>query len=127
MKKDHELAGIEILRFVCAFGVLVWHYQHFFFRGAWNAEIGAALRPKLPLYSWFSFFYNNGSLAVPFFWVISGFIFYWHYADIVSSGGVKLRDFSVRRFSRLYPLHFFTLILSALGQFAYYESHREPF
>jgi len=127
MKKNHELAGIEILRFVCAFGVLVWHYQHFFFRGAWNPDLGAALRPTLPLYSALFIFYDNGSLAVPFFWVISGFIFYWHYSASVRSGTVKFSDFLIRRFSRLYPLHFVTLIFAALGQFAYYESHRETF
>jgi len=127
VKKDHELAGIEILRFVCALGVLIWHYQHFFFRGAWNAELGAALRPTLPLYSVFFIFYENGSLAVPFFWVISGFIFYWQYSAAVRSGAVKFRDFLVRRFSRLYPLHFVTLVLVALGQYVYFESHRETF
>src|SRR6266404_2067473 len=127
MKKDHELAGIEILRFACAFGVLVWHYQHFFFYGAWDAELGVTLRPTLPLYSALSIFYDNGSLAVPFFWVISGFIFYCHYSEPVRSGAVEFSDFLVRRFSRLYPLHFVTLILAALGQFAYYKSHGETF
>ena len=127
MKKDHELAGIEILRFLCAFGVLVWHYQHFFFAGGWDPEIGAALRPTLPLYSALFIFYDNGSLAVPFFWAISGFIFYWHYSASVRSGTVRFADFSVRRFSRLYPLHFVTLILVALGQIVYYQSHRETF
>jgi peptidoglycan/LPS O-acetylase OafA/YrhL len=127
MKKDHELVGIEILRFVCAFGVLVWHYQHFFFRGAWEPDVGAALRPTLPLYSALFVFYDNGSLAVPFFWVISGFIFYWHYSVSVRSGSVPFSDFLVRRFSRLYPLHLVTLILVALGQLAYYQSHGETF
>jgi peptidoglycan/LPS O-acetylase OafA/YrhL len=127
MKKDHELAGIEVLRFFCAFGVLIWHYQHFFFHGAWDAELGAALRPTLPLYSALFIFYDNGSLAVPFFWTISGFIFYWHYSVPVRKGAVKFSDYLVRRFSRLYPLHFATLIVVAVGQYAYYKSHGETF
>jgi peptidoglycan/LPS O-acetylase OafA/YrhL len=127
MKKDHELAGIEILRFVCALGVLIWHYQHFFFQGGWDPAIGATLRPTLPLYRALFIFYDNGSLAVPFFWVISGFIFYWHYSMPVRIGSVTLFDFLVRRFSRLYPLHFVTLILVAIEQFTYYQSHGQTF
>jgi peptidoglycan/LPS O-acetylase OafA/YrhL len=32
----HELAGIELLRFLSAFAILVWHYQHFFFVGKFD-------------------------------------------------------------------------------------------
>jgi peptidoglycan/LPS O-acetylase OafA/YrhL len=127
MKQSHELAGIEILRFFCAFGVLIWHYQHFFFLGAWDSAVGQALRPSLPLYHALSVFYDNGSLAVPFFWVISGFIFYWHYSEPVRNRAVKFADFLVRRFSRLYPLHFVTLIFVAVGQYIYYRSHQTTF
>jgi peptidoglycan/LPS O-acetylase OafA/YrhL len=127
MKQDHELAGIEILRFVCAFGVLIWHYQHFFFVGAWDPASGALLRPTLPFYRLLSVFYENGWLAVPFFWVISGFIFYWHYSEPVRGRAVKFSDFLARRFSRLYPLHFVTLIIVAVGQYIYYVSHQTTF
>ena len=124
---DHELTGIEILRFLCAFGILIWHYQHFFFAGPWDPDVGLALRPTLPLYGYLSFFYNNGSQAVPVFWVISGFIFYWHYAETILSRTVIFSDFIVRRISRLYPLHFATLIFVAGAQYAYYLSHRTTF
>jgi peptidoglycan/LPS O-acetylase OafA/YrhL len=107
--------------------VLVWHYQHFFFVGEWDPDIGLALRHTLPLYRYLSYFYNNGSLAVPVFWVISGFIFYWHYSESIRSGAVNFRDYAVRRFSRLYPLHFATLIFVAAGQYAYYRSHGTAF
>ena len=127
MKQKEELAGIEILRFLCAFGILIWHYQHFFFIGEWNSSIGEALRPTLPLYQLLSFFYENGSLAVPFFWVISGFIFYWHYCESVRNGTVVFTDFLTRRFSRLYPLHFVTLVSVAVGQYVYYVSHQTTF
>jgi peptidoglycan/LPS O-acetylase OafA/YrhL len=126
-KPDHELTGIEILRFLCAFGVLIWHYQHFFFVGEWNPIVGQAIRHTLPLYRYLSFFYNNGSLAVPVFWVISGFIFYWHYAESIQSRAVIFSDFLVRRFSRLYPLHFATLIFVAAAQYVYYMAHRTTF
>jgi peptidoglycan/LPS O-acetylase OafA/YrhL len=127
MKQEHELAGIEVLRFFCAFGILIWHYQQFFFLGEWNPAVGQALRPTLPLYHVLSVFYENGSLAVPFFWVISGFIFYWHYCEPIRNGTVRFSEFLVRRFSRLYPLHFVTLILVAVGQYVYRASHETSF
>jgi peptidoglycan/LPS O-acetylase OafA/YrhL len=127
VKQDHELAGIEILRFVCAFAVLIWHYQHFFFIGGWIPAVGAALRPTLPFYRELKVFYDNGSLAVPFFWVISGFIFYWHYSGPIRSRAVTFFDFVTRRFSRLYPLHFVTLIAVAIGQYIYSRSHPTDF
>jgi peptidoglycan/LPS O-acetylase OafA/YrhL len=127
MKKDHELAGIEILRFVCAFGVLIWHYDHFFFVGAFDGDVGAALRPTMPFHSGLWLFYEYGSLAVPFFWVISGFIFYWHYSESINSGEVGFPDFLIRRFSRLYPLHFATLIFVAVGQYIYWSRHQTTF
>ena len=127
MKKDHELAGIELMRFICAFAVLIWHYQHFFFVGEWNSEAGKLLRPTLPLYKYFSVFYENGSLAVPFFWVISGFIFYWHYSESILDRSVLLNEFLLRRFSRLYPLHFVTLIFVAVGQYYYFIRHQTAF
>src|ERR1700677_2903803 len=92
VKQGHELAGIEILRFFCAFGVVVWHYQHFFFVGEWDSAVSQTLRPSEPLYSVLSFFYENGSLAVPFFWVISGFIFYWHYSDSIRDRAVNFSN-----------------------------------
>jgi len=127
MRQENELAGIEILRFICAFAVLIWHYQEFFVVGVWDPDMTAALRSAQPLYPVLFPFYDRGLLAVRFFWVISGFIFYWHYAAAIGSGTIRFSEFLVRRFSRLYPLHVATLILVAVGQIAYYQSHRETF
>ena len=127
LQRSDQLAGIEILRFLCAFGVLIWHYQHFFFLGGWDPAISQTLRQSQPLYKTLSFFYDNGSLAVPFFWVISGFIFYWHYAFAVRNRTVDFYNFVLRRFSRLYPLHFATLLIVAVGQYVYYASHKTTF
>lgn len=127
MKQAQELPGIEVLRFVCAFGVLIWHYQHFFFMGEWDPTVGQAIRPTFPFYHFLRFFYDNGSLAVPFFWVISGFIFFWHYSESIRDRSVRFREFLLRRFARLYPLHFLTLIIVALGQYVYRGSHQTAF
>jgi len=127
MKQSHELAGIEVLRFICAFSVLLWHYQHFFFTGAAVETVAASIRDTIPMYALFRPFYEYGFAAVPVFWVISGFIFYRQYAEFVNKGSVGFLDFAFRRFSRLYPLHFVTLLLVALGQYIYFMSHGETF
>jgi peptidoglycan/LPS O-acetylase OafA/YrhL len=31
-----EFAGLEIARFLCALAVILWHYQHFFVKGAFT-------------------------------------------------------------------------------------------
>jgi peptidoglycan/LPS O-acetylase OafA/YrhL len=42
-KQNHELVGIEVLRFICAFAILIWHYQHFFFTGEYDKLQAEAL------------------------------------------------------------------------------------
>jgi peptidoglycan/LPS O-acetylase OafA/YrhL len=71
--------------------------------------------------------YDHGDLAVPAFWAISGYIFYWRYAQPINSHRSGLADFSVRRFSRLYPLHFSTLLAVAALQYAYFSTHGTTF
>jgi peptidoglycan/LPS O-acetylase OafA/YrhL len=120
--------GIEIGRFLCAFAVILWHYQQFFQLGV---EGGGSDAPsevvKYPFYSVLSFFYLNGHHAVVIFWMISGFIFFWKYGESVHERKVTVYRFVVLRFSRLYPLHLATLIIVAVLQALYISSHREYF
>ena len=53
-----------------------------------------------------SIFYNSGFYAVEWFWVLSGYVFFFNYRDALASGSVTGFDFFCRRFARLYPLHF---------------------
>jgi peptidoglycan/LPS O-acetylase OafA/YrhL len=122
-KQTHEMAGIEALRFACGFAVLIWHYQDFFFFGAVEAEKIAELRNNFPLSSILHIPFYYGNWAVELFWTISGFIFYWRYADLIRGRRVGSADFAVRRFSRLYPLHIVTLFLAAIGQYLYFGTH----
>jgi peptidoglycan/LPS O-acetylase OafA/YrhL len=123
----HELAGLEILRFLCAFAVLVWHYQHFFFTGPYDDSRGQALRAAEPLHWLLRPMYEHGSRAVQIFWAISGFIFYWKYARQIFDRRIRFDDFSFRRISRLYPLHLVTLILVGWLQYLYFKSHGDYF
>ena len=50
------------------------------------------------------------------FFCLSGFIFFWLYAEKVRTGAITATRFAILRFSRLYPLHFITLIAVLLMQ-----------
>lgn len=53
---------------------------------------------------------RNADLFVDFFFVLSGFVITHAYAERLT-GRTQLLDFVIRRFGRLYPLHFFILLL----------------
>jgi len=116
----HALLGLELLRFACAISVLVWHYQHFYYVG--GAPVGFEVTAQ-PLYGLLKPFYEAGWLGVQAFWCLSGFIFFWKYAQPVARGQVGVRHFAVLRFSRLYPLHLATLLIVAVLA-AWYRSRQ---
>lgn len=116
----NKLPGLEALRFVAAFAVLIWHYQHF----SYLADIPVDLvRARLPLYGLLRPFYEAGEYGVWVFWCISGFIFFWKYRDAIFDRSVSGWTFFVFRFSRLYPLHLATLIAVAILQSLYFRMH----
>ncbi len=116
VQSTNKLLGLEIVRFVSAFAVLLWHYQHFAFIADKPATF---VKENQPLYALFKLFYNYGFYGVQVFWCISGFIFFWKYRESISSTLVSGHKFFILRFSRLYPLHFTTLLFVAALQFAY--------
>ena len=106
---------IEILRFITSFAVVVRHYHFFFLPRSTISKIEILTDPSIqPFYFFLQIFYLKGDYAVPIFWGISGFIFALVYLEQKkNTTGIQ---FFVNRFSRLYPLHFATLILVALLQ-----------
>lgn len=115
-----KLLGLEALRFVAAFAVLIWHYQHF----AYIADTPVDLvNSRLPFYAPLYPFYEAGRYGVWIFWCVSGFIFFWKYRDVISDRSMPGWTFLVFRFSRLYPLHFVTLIIVVVLQSAYFGQH----
>ena len=107
---DGRLIGIELLRFAAALAVLIWHYQNFLIGSPGHPELVRAAQPLSfllgPLYAY-------GNSGVELFWCLSGFIFTWKYIEPIHAGGVSFARFIWLRFSRLYPLHFATLLLVA--------------
>lgn len=106
--------AVDVLRGFAAIAVLVYHYKHFLYDpGLFEINV-PALADQFPFYDllWPIYLFGNGAVQV--FWVISGFVFAKVYAGQRTAG----RDFLLRRFARLYPLHFVTLLIVALLQLA---------
>jgi peptidoglycan/LPS O-acetylase OafA/YrhL len=70
----NRLLGLELLRFVAALAVMVWHYQHFAYVADRPVDL---LKSELPFYGLLQPFYLAGNYGVWIFWCISGFIFFW--------------------------------------------------
>ncbi len=112
--RPRHLHSLDIARGIAAFAVVFWHWHHFFIV---RLHLAADFRPELqPMYRLFRLFYLHGQEAVSLFFSLSGFIFFWLFAERIASGKLSLRQFFVHRLSRLYPLHLATLLIVAVMQ-----------
>ena len=118
VEETNKLLGLEVLRFLTAFAILVFHYRHFFYVA--DKPIGFVVE-RLPLNGLLRPFHDLGAFGVWVFWCISGFIFFWKYRDPVATRAVGGWQFFTLRFSRLYPLHLVTLLFVALLQSVYFN------
>jgi peptidoglycan/LPS O-acetylase OafA/YrhL len=126
MGVERRFLGIEALRFLSAVAVVFWHYQHFYL-AVDDVFVVPFTRDREPLWWLFRAFYDHGYLAVWVFWQISGFVFFWKYHEAIARGEVTSWSFFVLRFSRLYPLHFATLLIVAALQAVYAAGHAGAF
>jgi peptidoglycan/LPS O-acetylase OafA/YrhL len=114
-----RISSIDAWRGIAAICVVFWHY-------------GGLLPPNpqtvdYPLWPILWPIYARGYLGVEMFFTISGFIFTLLYANRIAAKTISAREFFVRRFSRLYPLHFATLIAVAVLQLIYFNQHSSYF
>lgn len=61
---------------------------------------------------WVNYNFVNAYLSVDGFFILSGFVLSWVYADRISSGRIGMGRFFLHRLARLYPLHLMTLLVS---------------
>ena len=87
-KPLHALTG---LRWIAAFAVFLHHLQRPF---------------GVPYLNWWL-----GSLAVSFFFVLSGFILTYVYAERMANKTVTVRKFLFTRWARIWPLHLACLVI----------------
>ena len=117
MQLPSRLYTLDIARGLAAAAVVFWHWQHFFFVGdALPEDFDHA---QQPFYSWLHRLYDYGYLAVPFFFLLSGFVFFWLYHHQINERNCSFKEFAVLRLARLYPLHFVTLIVVLCLQWIY--------
>jgi peptidoglycan/LPS O-acetylase OafA/YrhL len=121
----NRLYALDVSRGFAALGLILWHWQHF-------AYIENELPPDFdsnsqPLYAVLKIFYERGAMCIEYFFLLSGFIFYWLYASTIENKDTNFWSFWVQRFSRLYPLHLVTLLIVALLQSMYISNNGYSF
>lgn len=108
MTEKKRLHTLDALRGLAALAVVLWHWQHFFaIGGSWPAGWQQSAQP---LFWLLKPFYIQGWAAVDLFFTLSGFVFFWLYSADIRTHRVGGWRFALLRFSRLYPLHFATLM-----------------
>ena len=122
----NEFRGLDILRFVLSFAVVIWHYQHFFYPFVPFSSREIFL-DKQPYFRYLSFFYTEGLYAVHMFWFISGIIFTKIYKPKISDRKISLFTYLENRYSRLYPLHLFMLVVVLVLQHLYFNQNQVYF
>ena len=102
----------------------MYHYRHFYSPLNILSETSYDdAKVKLPFFNIFEFLYNYGFYGVHIFYCISGFVFAYVYLDLRNNTSFK--EFSINRFSRLYPLHFATLLIVALFQILFFLNYQD--
>jgi peptidoglycan/LPS O-acetylase OafA/YrhL len=110
-----RLYSLDALRGVAALSVVLWHWQHFYcLTGDWQEGWRREAQPFYPL---LKPFYLQGWAAVDLFFALSGFVFFWLYSAAIAERKAKAWPFALKRFSRLYPLQFLTVLAVAALQF----------
>jgi peptidoglycan/LPS O-acetylase OafA/YrhL len=121
-------ANLEILRFLAAVAVMVYHYPMFANPDVVGQTQALTSTEEMPFFSVAAFGYIAGYTAVPAFWLLSGFIFFSQYRQTITSRRVSGGKFFWLRFSRLYPLYFVALLLGAIAAALFAQGNPErPF
>lgn len=109
---------LDLLRVLAAYAVVLMHVRYFYLEPGGGRPEGFEVSGQAMYWLLYPI-YENGATAVQIFFCMSGFIFFWLYRDSIERGETTGRNFFVLRFSRLYPLHFVTLIFVAAAQWAF--------
>jgi peptidoglycan/LPS O-acetylase OafA/YrhL len=107
-----RIDSFDYLRTLCAVGVVIHHWKHFYFPLLYP-QIDL---PTLPLFSVLASVYQYGDMFVELFFALSGYVFYWLFADAIANRKLGAGTFVTARIARLYPLFFLTLIVVVLLQ-----------
>lgn len=104
MQKEHRFYEVDLLRFIAAFGVLLFHYT---FRGSAPDGRSIVTFPEIgPLFKY-------GYLGVELFFIVSGFVV------LLTALKRTPREFVVSRATRLYPAYWSCVTLTFLAIVAF--------
>lgn len=92
-----DIPALTALRFFAAFYISLFHVHYF---SGYNFGVLDSI-------------FASGYLAVDFFFVLSGFILAYTYADAFKSKSVSVRVFLIKRIARVYPVHLVMLLITA--------------
>ena len=115
------VGSFDRLRGLASLTVVILHYRNL--NDKWNE----ALINTNPFWDQLILVYKFGWIGVEFFFVLSGFIFFWKYGEMIGNKTITLTNFAVLRLTRLYPLHVATLILTALLQYLVFAKSNTTF
>lgn len=101
--------------------IVILHYRNL--NDKWNET----LINTNPFWDQLVLVYKFGWVGVEFFFVLSGFIFFWKYGEMISNKAITLSNFAILRLTRLYPLHVATLILTAFLQYLVFAKSNTTF
>ncbi|MCO4292920.1 acyltransferase [Solitalea sp. MAHUQ-68] len=98
MKEQHRLHGLDYLRGLAALGIMLYHVD-FWINGKSGID---GFLPKVGIY------------GVSIFYILSGLTLYYVYIDKLSLTLNQLKNFFLKRFFRIFPLLWLSIILTAL-------------
>jgi len=101
--------SLDAIRGLAALIVVLCHWQFYFYTDQ-TLQTKPLEELGLPLFPYLSIFYNHAFYAVDLFFLLSGFIFFWFYAAKIADGRTSFSHFMCYRLTRLYPVHFITLL-----------------
>ncbi|PWV48824.1 acyltransferase [Chitinophaga sp. S165] len=101
--------SLDAIRGFAALIVVLCHWQFYFYKDQ-TIQTKPIEELGLPLFSYLSIFYHHAFFAVDLFFLLSGFIFFWFYADKIAGRKTPFSNFICYRLTRLYPVHFITLL-----------------
>jgi peptidoglycan/LPS O-acetylase OafA/YrhL len=98
-----RILSLDALRGLLALGVAVYHFGIWLGFGGGNGYLAGALA-------------KVGNHAVPAFFALSGFCFFWLYSETRWTGAA-LKSFYVKRFARIAPLYYLVIgvVVAGLG------------
>lgn len=93
MKDDKEILSLTGLRFLAAFYVFLFHIH---------------IRWPISDHGFMKKFLNQGAVGMSIFFMLSGFVLAYRYAD----GRTTLRDYFTNRFARIYPIYIVAAVVT---------------